>query len=448
MPGYPFQEEEFWVGRWKGGDHAPAAPAVEEAPAPVVGGSEEVEFRLLDGGIALLVMSDAGGSNMFTDAMMRGLQDAFARVEADDAVRAVVLTGTETVFSMGATPGGLETLAGGAGRFTDVPFVYEGLLRCSRPVVSALRGHASGGGLAFGLYADLVVMARESVYSANFLKYGFTPGMGATHVLDERLGGTLAAELMYTGRPYRGEELERRGAGVLFADRSAVLATALGLARSVAEKPSDAVRVLKRDLADRALARLAPVIERESAMHERVFGSDSASRIQEHFRKVDRYRSGAKETSVVTEPTPVAMEPTLLVAEPVPEVAAPVVAAPVVAGPDPERIAGVVRDVLCESLYLAHEEIDAELSFNEMGLDSIGAVELVRAVNKEFGLDIDSVAVYDHPTLPRLVGHVRELIARDLALVASATAPIAPTAPAPVTAPMPAPATAPEPEPV
>ncbi|PJN27395.1 beta-ketoacyl synthase [Streptomyces sp. CB02613] len=448
MPGYPFQEEEFWVGRWKGGDHAPAAPAVEEAPAPVVGGGEAVEFRLLDGGIALLVMSDAGGSNMFTDAMMRGLQDAFARVEADDAVRAVVLTGTETVFSMGATPGGLETLAGGAGRFTDVPFVYEGLLRCSRPVVSALRGHASGGGLAFGLYADLVVMARESVYSANFLKYGFTPGMGATHVLDERLGGTLAAELMYTGRPYRGEELERRGAGVLFADRSAVLATALGLARSVAEKPSDAVRVLKRDLADRALARLAPVIERESAMHERVFGSDSASRIQEHFRKVDRYRSGAKETSVVTEPTPVVTEPTSLVAEPAPEVAVPVVAAPVVAGPDPERIAGVVRDVLCESLYLAHEEIDAELSFSEMGLDSIGAVELVRAVNKEFGLDIDSVAVYDHPTLPRLVGYVRELIARDLTLVASATAPIAPTAPAPVTAPMPAPATAPEPEPV
>ncbi|MEU9703552.1 SDR family NAD(P)-dependent oxidoreductase [Streptomyces sp. NPDC047981] len=426
MPGYPFQEEEFWVGRWKGGDRAPAAPAAEEAPEAVVGGGEEVEFRLLDGGIALLVMSDAGGSNMFTDAMMRGLQDAFARVEADDAVRAVVLTGTETVFSMGATPEGLETLAGGGSRFTDVPFVYEGLLRCSRPVVSALRGHASGGGLAFGLYADLVVMARESVYSANFLKYGFTPGMGATHVLDERLGGTLAAELMYTGRPYRGEELERRGADVLFADRSAVLATALGLARSVAEKPADAVRVLKRDLADRALARLAPVIARESAMHERVFGSDSASRIQEHFQKVDRFRSGAKETPGGTEPTPVAA-----VAVPLAAVAVPVAAMLPAAGPDPERIAEVVRDVLCESLYLAREEIDPELSFSEMGLDSIGAVELVRAVNKEFGLDIDSVAVYDHPTLPRLVGYVRERIDRDLTLVASATAPLAPSVPAP-----------------
>ncbi len=313
MPGYPFQEEPFWVGRWKGTETVlpagsaaagsgadtradafavPPQQAVETLVEPVATGGEEVELRVLDEGIALLVMRDAHGSNMFTDAMMRGLQDAFARIENDDRVRAVVLTGTETVFSMGATPEGLRTLAGGGSRFTDVPFVYEGLLRCSRPVVCALRGHASGGGLAFGLYADVVVMGRESVYSANFLTYGFTPGMGATHVLGERLGSALAAEMMYTGRPCRGEELERRGAGVVFADRAQVLATALGIARSIADKPADAVRVLKQDLADRSLTRLAPVVARESAMHDRVFGSGSVDRIEAHFRKVDRFRSG------------------------------------------------------------------------------------------------------------------------------------------------------------
>ena len=70
--------------------------------------------------------------------MMDGLQSAFARVAADDTIRAVVVTGTETVFSMGATADALETLAGGGSRFTDAPFVYEGMLRCDRPVIAAV----------------------------------------------------------------------------------------------------------------------------------------------------------------------------------------------------------------------------------------------------------------------------------------------------------------------
>ncbi|MGV9899230.1 enoyl-CoA hydratase-related protein, partial [Streptomyces tendae] len=126
----------------------------------------------------------------------------------------MVLTGTETVFNLGATPKALEELAERHTRFTDTPFVYEGLLRCRRPVVSAMRGQASGGGLAFGLYADLVVLAEDGAYGANFLKYGFTPGMGATLVLEQRLGGALATEMFLTGRSYRGDELARRGASV------------------------------------------------------------------------------------------------------------------------------------------------------------------------------------------------------------------------------------------
>ncbi|MYW14877.1 SDR family NAD(P)-dependent oxidoreductase, partial [Streptomyces sp. SID2955] len=428
MPGYPFREEVAWVGRWKGTQDA-AAPAgtaarqpAVEPPEPRRGSSdgEAVEFRLLEPGIALLVMRDGGGSNMFTDAMMSGLRRAFARVEEDDGVRAVVLTGTDDVFSMGATPEGLRTLAGGGSRFTDVPFIYEGLLRCSRPVIAALSGHASGGGLAFGLYADLVVLARESVYRANFLTYGFTPGMGATHILADRFGPVMAAEMMYTGRLVQGEELERRGANVAFADRSDVLATALGLARSIAEKPAEAVQVLKQDLADRTLHRLAPVIERESAMHERVFGPESVGRIEEYFAKADGFRA-ARPAAEPVRPAVPAPAASTVPAAPVRTPAAPPVPDPLPPGPDEARISEVLYRALCESLYLTPGEVDEALSFSEMGLDSIGAVELVRAVNKAFGLDIDSVTVYDHPTVPRLVAHVRETITRDRALLATAT---------------------------
>ena len=126
-------------------------------------------------------------------------------------------------------------------------------------------------------------------------------------------------------------------------------------------------------------------------MHDQVFGAESAALIRQHFAKVDGFRSAAG--------APVPVEPAV---------------------PQDAAVTAVVQDVLCASLYLDRSEIDPALSFSEMGLDSIGAVELVREVNRAFGLDIDSVAVYDHPTVPRLVSFVRELIARDREIHAEA----------------------------
>ncbi|WP_433498361.1 SDR family NAD(P)-dependent oxidoreductase [Sphaerimonospora sp. CA-214678] len=482
-PGYPFAFERCWIGRWRGATEIPSSPAAlpeapaslpasslpappaplpEPVPAPFTG-SPEVELRVLEQGIALVTMRDPAGRNMFTDSMMRGLRGAFADIAGRADVRAVIITGTDTVFSMGATPQALEGLAGGGSRFTDSPFVYEGMLRCDRPVIAAIAGHASGGGLAFGLYADVVVMSRDGVYSANFMKYGFTPGMGATYILPRRLGPAVAAEMFYTGRPFTGAELERRGAGVAFADPGDVLPAALTIARSVADKSLDVLRVLKRDLAGRTLGELSDVIARESAMHDMVLGPESMARIREHFAKVETFRAGATVPAsappVSPRPVPSAITPESHPESPLEShgeglaadlpgsvpaglsasdpMSLPVNAAErgpaetasaehqAAAPPEAEEVTEVVEQVLCAGLYLERSEIDPALSFSEMGLDSIGAVEMVRELNRVFGLDLDSVAVYDHPTVPALVEHVRQTALRDRELHAAALRPAA-----------------------
>ena len=410
LPSYPFSLERCWIGQGRpsGGRTGPAAgvavsppPAVPSVPAAPPLSAGPVRFSMLDDGIALVAMDDREGRNMFTAAMMAGLEGAFVHIAERPDIKAVILAGTGEVFSMGATPAALETLAEGGSRFTDSPFIYEGLLRCDRPVIAAIGGHASGGGLAFGLYADVVVMARESLYSANFVALGFTPGMGATHILTERFGPVLATEMFFTGRAVPGEELERRGAGVRFAARPDVLPVAVELARAAATMPAQTVRILKRDLADRALGRLTPVIERESRMHELAFGAGSAELIRTHFAKV-------RDFSV---PSAEAQE-----APPSAEAQAPQAAPPSAvasAGPlgSDRHATGVIEEVLCANLYLEPSEIGHETPFNEMGLDSIGAVELVHQLNRAFGLSIDSVAVYDHPTVRQLTGHVGALLA-------------------------------------
>ncbi|MGW2218549.1 SDR family NAD(P)-dependent oxidoreductase, partial [Nonomuraea sp. NPDC001684] len=411
LPVYPFQEESCWLGRWQRAtttSEPPAEPLFESPTGPpavetpeeqaveLVPDGEGLRFEVLPDGVALVVMGS--GASMFTRELIDDLQAAFAEIAGREDVKAVVLTGSGNVFSMGATPEALRTLAGGEGRFTDVPFLYEGLLRCDRPVVAAVQGHASGGGLAFGLFADLVIMAAEGVYSANFMKFGFTPGMGATYILEERLGRSAAHEMLYTGRSVTGEELARRGAGVTVLPQGAVLKAALRHARSIAALPLPALRALKSELAGRVLDRLTGVIAGESGMHERVLGEESLARVDDYFAKVDTFRGDAPKADTGRSASPKAR---------------PVKGGSARGGPEPGEVRRVIEGTLMSHLYLQAHEVDDSLSFSEMGLDSIGAVEIVRDLNRSFGLDLDSVAVYDHPTVPALVDAVREAVAAD-----------------------------------
>ncbi|MCW5321949.1 SDR family NAD(P)-dependent oxidoreductase [Verminephrobacter aporrectodeae subsp. tuberculatae] len=410
----------FWIGRWQREGTA-QAPARVTLPAPQhskstghsnridVAGSDPVTLKVLANGVALVRMQAVADNNMFTQALLDGLAAAFGAIEADPAVRAVVLTGTDKVFSMGGTPSALERLARKEGSFTDVPFLYEGLPRCRVPVIAALRGHAAGGGLTFGLHADHVVLDRDGTYSANFVKFGFTPGLGATYALERRFGAALAAEMCMTAAAYAGRDLDALGVALRFADGPQVLQSALRIADAIAEQSAPVVNALKRELAERTGADLAKVIAREAAMHDAVLHADLVSGI--------RARTGHAGTDTARTDGPAHAEQS-----------AP--AAPRVTAADPvkPRIRNEIETTLCRNLFVHRNELDARRTFAEMGLDSLGAVEIVRDLNHAFGLNLDSVLVYDHPTIDALVDHVaaaqaeREAVAVPLSLASAVAA--------------------------
>ncbi len=98
------------------------------------------------------------------------------------------------------------------------------------------------------MFADFPILSRESIYTTNFMKYGFTPGMGATFILPRKLGITLAEEMMIVARTYRGEELQRRGVPFPVLPRAEVAAYAFDLAKDIAEKPRISLVTLKDHL--------------------------------------------------------------------------------------------------------------------------------------------------------------------------------------------------------
>ncbi len=233
--------------------------------------------------IALVEMMDRVGRNTFTRDLVGGLAHAFTAIGDAAEAKVVVIQGYDHIFCAGGTEEELIGIADRKQKFDEAGF-YRMLLDCPLPVVAAMQGHALGGGLVFGLYADLVVLAAEALYSANFMKYGFTPGMGATHLLPLKLGQPLASEMLFSAAGYHGGALRERGIGFPVVPRTEVVPTAMRLARDLADKPRLSLCLLKETLTAPLKTALPAVVEREMAMHDLTFAQpDIKERISGRF---------------------------------------------------------------------------------------------------------------------------------------------------------------------
>lgn len=284
LPHYPFAKKRFFMGKdveAEGKEHVKHKEPV--LPKDYLG--KEVTLEILEESIALITIQDKENNNSFTESVITGLMYYFHKVQKDSRIKAVIVTGDDRIFCMGGTQEQLLDISDEQLQFTDAPFLYRGMLECEIPVISAMQGHASGGGMLFGLYADIVVMSLESIYSAVFMKYGFTPGMGATFILEQKFGKNLATEMMFTAKSYQGSELQKRGASVLFEHKEKVVEKAVELARIIAQKPRNSLSILKKELSGRILDNLLSCIERENKMHKQTFTDSSVKEKIHHYYK-------------------------------------------------------------------------------------------------------------------------------------------------------------------
>ncbi|MCP4935908.1 MAG: polyketide synthase of type I, partial [bacterium] len=381
---------------------------------------QAVQVQIIDNTIAVVTMVDKASKNMFSDELVLGLHKHLFEVQQNKNIKAVILSGYDNIFCMGGSQESLVDIAERRRNFTDVPFLYRGLLELEVPVITAMQGHALGGGLLFGLYGDIVLMSNTGVYSANFMKYGFTPGMGATYILGEKLGKNLATEMMYTAKMFEGEQLKTRGASVIVCDQNEVLKEALQIARQLVKKPRQALTVLKKELSGRILKELLPHIEEEVEMHAETFGTERVKEeIEAHFEKVKGSHPqkvslkgvGEANRPAVTQPatdqarkikltTPLSYEMTDVVQQ---QAIGPLKKdKPLPVGQTSGPVKGRLKSILQRILHLEVSEIDDQTVFQELGVDSIGGVEIIRDVNKSFGLNLEAVTFYDQYNLEKL----------------------------------------------
>ena len=129
-----------------------------------------VKITDMGSGLVQIKMQDRVHKNTFSPELTSGLVKAFETIKGTD-YKVVVLTGYDSYFASGGTQQGLLHLYEGKGKFTDTN-VYSLALDCSIPVISAMQGHGIGGGFVMGMFADFVILSRESIYTDTAAKTG------------------------------------------------------------------------------------------------------------------------------------------------------------------------------------------------------------------------------------------------------------------------------------
>jgi len=220
---------------------------------------------------SLRIASDA--ESHLGPATLDSLRAAVVEATADDRVRVILVEGGARHFCSGASRASL--LATGAGNAIanyalEVPRL---VLSLPVPTVAVMQGHAIGGGLALGLWCDVAVLAEESLYGANFMALGFTPGMGSTVVVEDTFGAVAARDLLLSGRLVKGRELATSGAAALglVRPRAEVRDEALRVSRRWAANDRRALMLLKRTLAGRRRERFERAATEEALMHATLF---------------------------------------------------------------------------------------------------------------------------------------------------------------------------------
>lgn len=237
------------------------------------------EIRLVKGGdIAELVLSRPAARNAMTDAMGAEVARAVGELNADPAVRVVLVRGDGEAFSAG---GDLAMLAARARlaeaenrlamrRFYD-DFLTVRALRV--PTIAVIGGPAIGAGLCFALACDLRVAAAGAKLAASFVRVGLHPGMGASLLLPRLIGQAAATELLLTGRAVEAEEALRLGLVNQVHARDALDVAARTLAAQIANAAPLAVAQTKATLAAALERDLDAALEREAAAQAIDFGT-------------------------------------------------------------------------------------------------------------------------------------------------------------------------------
>lgn len=195
------------------------------------------EFLLVErrGPVAVITLNRPKALNALCDGLTQELTRALDATETDDAVGAVVLTGSAKAFAAGADIREMQPK-----NFSDVyleDFITATWERASttrKPIIAAVAGFALGGGAELAMSCDMIIAADTAKFGQPEITIGILPGAGGTQRLTRAVGKSKAMDMVLTGRTIDAEEAERIGLVARIVPAADLIDEAIAVAQKIA----------------------------------------------------------------------------------------------------------------------------------------------------------------------------------------------------------------------
>ncbi|HLS69541.1 MAG TPA: enoyl-CoA hydratase-related protein, partial [Kiloniellales bacterium] len=199
-------------------------------------------------GVVLLRINRPEARNALSMQVRRKLSEEFLRINDDEAVRAVILTGDDKAFAAGADLKEFAELSAVEQMRRQTHRLFASIAACPKPVIAAVNGFALGGGCELAMHADIIVAGENARFGQPEVRVGLMPGAGGTQRLTRAVGKFRAMKLVLLGEPITGAEATQMGLASEAVPDEQVLPRALEMAEKIAALPPLAIEQIKEVL--------------------------------------------------------------------------------------------------------------------------------------------------------------------------------------------------------
>jgi enoyl-CoA hydratase len=212
--------------------------------------------------------------NALNGAVMDALCDALEALDADDQIRAIVVTGSRRAFAAGADIGEMADATPIDMLRSNRIGQWDRVRRISKPVIAAVNGWCLGGGCELAMTLDLIVAGEGAKFGQPEIGIGIIPGAGGTQRLTRAIGKSKAMRMILSGEPITAREAEAAGLVAQVTTDELCVEDALALAATMAQKSPLALRLAKEAVNAAFEMSLTDAVAHERRLFYLLFASD------------------------------------------------------------------------------------------------------------------------------------------------------------------------------
>jgi len=196
--------------------------------------------------VALIRLNRPQRLNALSDELADELKDALAKLDADEAIGCIVITGNEKAFAAGADIGAMAEWSYAKVHADDyITRNWDAIRHTRKPVIAAVAGYALGGGCELAMACDTIIAADTAKFGQPEITIGTMPGFGGTQRLPRAVGKAKAMDWCLTGRMIDATEAERSGLVSRVVPAATLVDEALATGRTIASFSMPVVMKIK-----------------------------------------------------------------------------------------------------------------------------------------------------------------------------------------------------------